>query len=40
MSKIFEKLILQQQLKIAKKSNVDLTGDQQHGLKDEKGQNL
>ena len=36
MSKIFEKLILQQLLKIAKASNVDLTGDSQHGFKEER----
>ena len=33
MSKIYEKLILQQLLKIAKQNNVDLTGDCQHGFK-------
>ena len=33
MSKIYEKLILQQLLKIAKTNNVDLTGDSQHGFK-------
>ena len=33
MSKIYEKLILQQLLKIAKDNKVDLTGDAQHGFK-------
>ena len=33
MSKIYEKLILQQLLKIAKQNKVDLTGDSQHGFK-------
>ena len=33
MSKVYEKLILQQLLKIAKSSNVDLTGESQRGFK-------
>ena len=36
MSKIYEKLILQQLLKIAKLNKVDLTGDSQHGFKQER----
>ena len=36
MSKIYEKLILQQLLKIAKENNVDLTGDSQHGFKQDR----
>ena len=33
MSKIYEKLILQQLLNISKSNNVDLTGETQHGFK-------
>ena len=36
MSKIYEKLILQQLLKIAKQNKVDLTGDSQHGFKQDR----
>ena len=36
MSKIYEKLILQQVLKIAKQNKVDLTGDSQHGFKQDR----
>ena len=36
MSKIFEKLILQHLLKISKENYVDLTGDSQHGFKQDR----
>ena len=36
MSKVYEKLILEQMLKLAKHGNFDLTGESQHGFKAER----
>ena len=33
ISKVFEKLILEQLLKLAKDARIDLTGESQHGFK-------
>ena len=36
MSKVYEKLILEQMMKLAKNGGFDLTGESQHGFKSER----